>query len=80
MRYVILMLSCLALLTGCATGRIAPPPTKVECPKPPALDPPAKAVMDPSFIDQMQNFLSGKLPEQKSSEPASGSASPSTNR
>jgi hypothetical protein len=44
----------LALCAGCASAPSAPPSL------PP---PPAKAPLGPAFIERMESFLSGKLPE-----------------
>lgn len=57
-------LTLLLLLPGCRTAPIASPPVQVEPPRKPPL---AKVPLGPSFRDQMQSFLTGKLPEQTSS-------------
>jgi hypothetical protein len=66
-------------LTACAT--VAPaPPKPIQAPAIPTLDKPDPAVLDPSFLERMQNFLQGRLPEQIVSAPPSDSASPNTKR
>ena len=52
------------------------------CPNPP--EPPAPVQVAPNFLDRMQNFLSGKLPELTNtpspSTPASSASGQSTKR
>lgn len=74
MRSATLALALLPWLTACATAKIAPPPMRVECPRPPALDRLPEDALVPTFTDRMESFLSGKLPEQTSSERRSDSA------
>jgi len=55
------VLSLLLLLPACSSAPIASPPQQVEAARPPPL---AKQPLGPSYLDQMQNFLSGLLSEQ----------------
>lgn len=60
-RYAISMCASVSLLAGCATAPTAQPmPQRVQLP---ALDQVAPDVLEPSFTDRMESFLSGKLPE-----------------
>lgn len=52
---------------GCATAPSVPPPL-TPCPQLPALSSLPPHVLEPSFIDRMQNFLHGKLSEPISYE------------
>lgn len=58
-RFGLSIAASLMLLSGCATVQNA-------CPNLP--EAPVKAELGPSFQDRMRDFLSGKLPEQISSE------------
>lgn len=78
MRRVIWLLGTPLFLTACATGRNAPPPLQVPCPVPPVLDAPAPHVLEQDFLNRMQNFLQGKLPEEKKPDSPSSSATPNT--
>jgi len=51
-------------LSACASAPNVDPRPAVQAAKPPPL---VKEPLGPSFHDQMQNFLSGKLPAQTSS-------------
>jgi hypothetical protein len=77
-RRVSLLLGILPLLTACAVGRSAPPPLPVPCPIPPNLAAPAQHVLEQDFLDRMQNFLQGKLPEETKPGSPSSSATRST--
>ncbi len=63
MRFAALLLSATVLLTACAITPSAPQVTQT-CPLPPPLmmDIP-EDVLEHSFIDRIQSFLSGRLPE-----------------
>lgn len=67
MRYAALLLLVTPLFVSCATAPSACP----RLPPPPALAPPG-----PSYLDRMQSFLRGKLPEpisyELTSKPAEG--------
>lgn len=65
MKRIALAASVMLLLPACKTAPVAIPPAQVACPAPPPL---AKVPLGPSFLEQMQSFLSGSLPEQTSSE------------
>jgi len=77
MRFDRLVLALPVLLTACASAPSAPP-RQVPCPVPPVLDAPPASALEVRFLERMQNFLQGKLPEPTSSAPASPSASNNT--
>ena len=76
MRKTALILSCASLLTGCATAPTHQPVT-VTCPRVPSV---AWAAPEPDFIDRMQDFLSGRLPEPISYELILPNAAQSTTK
>lgn len=53
------ILVMLLSLTACAGAPIVDPRPAVKAPQPPPL---VKEPLGPSYLGQMQNFLSGKLP------------------
>jgi len=68
MKSIACALLALLLLQGCGTVQTASPPAQVGCPKPPPL---ARVPLGPSYIDQMQLFLSGSLSAPTNSAPPS---------
>ena len=76
MRFGRLTLALLPFLTACASA--PPAPRQVPCPVPPALDAPPPSVLEQGFLERMQNFLQGKLPEPTSSAAPSTNASSNT--
>lgn len=77
MRKLLLPIALLMLSSGCASDRPAVSSLPVQ---PPRVPPIVKAPLGPSWQDRMQNFLSGKLPEQTPSAPTSPPATGSMTR
>lgn len=77
MKKPVLLLALLPslILSACASVPSVSTPQPVERATPPPL---AKEPLGPSFLDQMQSFLSGSLPEQTNSAPPSPPATPRT--
>ena len=63
MKLHVLLVSMPLLLMGCATAPTALPIVKAECPRLPVIEELSPDVLGVSFLDRMQNFLSGKLSE-----------------
>lgn len=75
MRSIVLLASTVLFLTACASA-----PPAVQCPTVPDLPKVNPDVLEPSFLERMRSFLSGKLPGQTPSEQSSKPATPNTTR